>query len=442
MSRIRKSFPLPLFRYGYIFFFCAYHFSIATCPFVVIAYHLLRQGWLRTVRGNLTTTFISIFVLCFPSLALMTTMDEALESLRAKSGSRSFRMSRDVANIVADSSDAVKSALGNAWESVTGALCVRTFEDFRGEKEDFGEEHVRAALARVTGTVPSDWTDVPCLRLLLLLGVLRKRLGDELFGAVVREGDAELPHSPEVPTPPASVNTVAEAFAAESVRDAERDEERERLTVHFTPRSNTQHPAPPAPPLPTHEDKSEDEKKDASIGDSESEGEASAPTKKLTVDNVLLVPDKWHELSEVQLLTLRNRLTEMYLPREQGDARDAIKASMDIMFSILEGSPPNDILSGLLNSVMHLGIRAKEGWEAAQAFSKSMTASNGVSSDRKAALKAAAGVGQKRKAPTSHAQGGRAPKRPRTENKPRHSRGGANQRPNWFFRNHSYAPRR
>ena len=186
----------------WVIYITAYHLSIATCPFVVIAYHLLRQGWLRTVRGNLTTTFISIFVLCFPSLALMTTMDEALESLRAKSGSRSFRMSRDVANIVADSSDAVKSALGNAWESVTGALCVRTFEDFRGEREDFGEEHVRAALARVTGTVPSDWTDVPCLRLLLLLGVLRKRLGDELFGAVVREGDAELPHSPEVPTPP------------------------------------------------------------------------------------------------------------------------------------------------------------------------------------------------------------------------------------------------
>ena len=72
MSRIRKSFPPPPFSL-WIYFFCAYHLSIATCPFVVIAYHLLRQGWLRTVRGNLTTTFISIFVLCFPSLALMTT---------------------------------------------------------------------------------------------------------------------------------------------------------------------------------------------------------------------------------------------------------------------------------------------------------------------------------------------------------------------------------
>ena len=231
-------------------FFLRVPFLYCYVPFCCYCLPLASARLVEDVTGKSHHHLHQYFVLCFPSLALMTTMDEALESLRAKSGSRSFRMSRDVANIVADSSDAVKSALGNAWESVTGALCVRTFEDFRGEKEDFGEEHVRAALARVTGTVPSDWTDVPCLRLLLLLGVLRKRLGDELFGAVVREGDAELPHSPEVPTPPASVNTVAEAFAAESVRDAERDEERERLTVHFTPRFQHTTPCPPRPPPP------------------------------------------------------------------------------------------------------------------------------------------------------------------------------------------------
>ena len=70
MSRIRKSFPLPLFRY---IFFARTIYLLLRALFVVIAYHLLRQGWLRTLRGNLTTTFISIFVLCFPSLALMTT---------------------------------------------------------------------------------------------------------------------------------------------------------------------------------------------------------------------------------------------------------------------------------------------------------------------------------------------------------------------------------
>ena len=42
------------------------------------------------------------------------TMEEALEDL----GSRSFRMSRDVADIVADSSDAAKRALGSTLPSL------------------------------------------------------------------------------------------------------------------------------------------------------------------------------------------------------------------------------------------------------------------------------------------------------------------------------------
>ena len=73
MSRIRKSFPLPLFRYIYIyifffffFFFCAYHLSIATCPFCCYCLPLASARLVEDVTGKSHHHLHQYFCVVFP----------------------------------------------------------------------------------------------------------------------------------------------------------------------------------------------------------------------------------------------------------------------------------------------------------------------------------------------------------------------------------------